>query len=221
VLQDQQFEPVGGNQTVRTDVRLIAATNRDLPALMSQGRFRGDLYYRLNVSTIRLPPLRDRGDDVPLLVQYYLRRFGREMGKDVQTVTPEAMDLLRKYAWPGNVRELQSTIKQALLQATGQVLLPEFLPEAVRGGRAPAAALAGGFAEVSRFVAERLGAGTTDLHGELIARVERQLFAEVLRHTGGNMTQAARVLGITRGTLRTKLAALGLAGERPGSEDAE
>jgi two-component system nitrogen regulation response regulator GlnG len=219
VLQDQQFEPVGSNQTVKTDVRLIAATNRDLPALMSQGRFRGDLYYRLNVSTIRLPPLRERGDDVPLLVQHYLRRFGKEMGKDVQTVAPEAMDFLRRYTWPGNVRELQSTVKQALLRATGQVLLPDFLPDAVRGGaRAPAVA-AGAFPEVSRFVAERLGAGTTDLHGELIARVERQLFADVLRHTGGNMTQAARVLGITRGTLRTKLAALGLAADRAGDDD--
>ncbi len=217
VLQDQHFEPVGGNQTVKTDVRLIAATNRDLPALMAQGRFRGDLYYRLNVSTIRLPPLRDRGDDVPLLLRHYLRRFGREMGKDLQTIDPEALDLLRRYAWPGNVRELQSTIKQALLRATGQVLLPEFLPETLRGRAAPAAT-AGGFAEVSRWVAERLGAGTTDLHGELIARVERQLFAEMLRHTGGNMTQAARVLGITRGTLRTKLAALGLAAAQPADD---
>ncbi len=220
VLQDQTFEPVGGNQTVKTDVRLIAATNRDLPALMAQGRFRGDLYYRLNVSTIRLPPLRDRGDDVPLLIQHYLRRFGREMGKVVQTIDPEAMELLRRYAWPGNVRELQSTVKQGLLRASGQVLLPEFLPESLSaGGRAVVPP--GGFAEVSRWVAERLGAGTTDLHGELISRVERQLFAEVLRHTGGNMTQAARVLGITRGTLRTKLAALGLAADRAAADDAD
>ena len=129
--------------------------------------------------------------------------------------------MLRRYAWPGNVRELQSVVKQALLQATGQVLLPEFLPESLRGGRRAAAVPAGGFAEVSRWVAERLGAGTTDLHGELISRVERQLFAEVLRHTGGNMTQAARVLGITRGTLRTKLAALGLAADRAAADDAD
>jgi two-component system nitrogen regulation response regulator GlnG len=219
VLQDQQFEPVGGSQTVKTDVRLIAATNRDLPALMAQGRFRGDLYYRLNVSTIRLPSLRDRGDDVPLLVQHFLRRFGQEMGKDVHTVAPEAMDFLRRYPWPGNVRELQSVLKQALLDATGKVLLPEFLPEAVRGGARAAAVPAGAFPEVSRWVGERLGAGTTDLHGELIARVERQLFADVLRHTGGNMTQAARVLGITRGTLRTKLAALGLAADRAADDE--
>jgi two-component system nitrogen regulation response regulator GlnG len=219
VLQDQQFEPVGGNQTVKTDVRLITATNRDLPAMMAQGRFRGDLYYRLNVSTIRLPPLRERGDDVPLLVQHFVRRFGREMGKDVQAVAPEAMELLRRYPWPGNVRELQSVLKQALLDGTGQVLLPEFLPAVVRGGIRAAAVPAGGFAEVSRWVAERLAAGTTDLHGELIARVERQLFADVLRHTGGNLSQAARVMGITRGTLRTKLATLGLAADRAADDE--
>jgi two-component system nitrogen regulation response regulator GlnG len=219
VLQDQQFEPVGSGQTVKTDVRLIAATNRDLPALMAQGRFRSDLYYRLNVSTIRLPPLRDRGDDVPLLLRHFLRRFGREMGKDVQTIDPEAMELLRRYPWPGNVRELQSVLKQALLDATGQVLLPDFLPEVVRGGARAAAVPAGAFPDVSRWVAERLGAGTTDLHGELISRVERQLFTDVLRHTGGNMTQAARVLGITRGTLRTKLAALGLAADRAADDE--
>src|SRR5262249_20790592 len=146
VLQDQQFEPVGGNQTVRTDVRLIAATNRDLPALMAQGRFRGDLYYRLNVSTIRLPPLREPGAGVARLVRYYLRRLGQEMGKDVQTVAPEAMDLLRRYPWPGNVRELQSVVKQALLRATGQVLLADFLPESLHDGeRPPVATPAGGF----------------------------------------------------------------------------
>jgi two-component system nitrogen regulation response regulator GlnG len=222
VLQDQQFEPVGGNQTVKTNVRLIAATNRDLPALMAQGRFRGDLYYRLNVSTIRLPSLRERGTDVPLLVQHHLRRFGREMGKDVQTVAPEAMELLRRYAWPGNVRELQSTVKQALLHATGQVLLADFLPEAVRGGqRAAQVVPEGGFADVARFVGDRLRAGTTDLHGELIARVERQLFTDVLRQTGGNLTQAAKMLGITRGTLRTKLATLGMAADKAAVDEGD
>jgi two-component system nitrogen regulation response regulator GlnG len=220
VLQEQRFEPVGGNQTVQSDVRLIAATNRDLPALLAQGRFRPDLYYRLNVSTIHLPPLRERGADVALLANHFLRRFAAEMGKDVKAIAPEALDCLGRYPWPGNVRELQSAIKQGLLQATGQVLLAEFLPDTLRGGAGPgAAAPADGFAELSRFIGERLGAGTSDLHGEVIARVERQLLAEVMRHTGGNQSQAARVLGITRGTLRAKLAALGLA-DRPAPEEA-
>src|SRR6185436_8828920 len=117
LLQEQRFERLGGNETVTTDVRVLAATNQDLEALAAQGRFRQDLYYRLSVFTICLPSLRERGDDLALLVQHYLRRFGRELGKDVETVAPEAMDGLRQYPWPGNVRELQSVLKQALLRA--------------------------------------------------------------------------------------------------------
>src|SRR5438552_5125717 len=129
LLQEQSFERVGGNETVRTDVRLIAATHHDLKADSDQGKFRPDLYYRLGVFTIHLPPLRERGDDLPLLVQYYLRRFSRELGREVREVAPEAMMRLRSHLWPGNIRELQSALKQALLQASGTVLLPSFLPE--------------------------------------------------------------------------------------------
>src|SRR5437588_4607027 len=129
VLQEQAFERVGGNQTVRTNVRLIAATHRDLKAWSEEGRFRPDLYYRLGVFTIHLPPLRERGDDLPLLVRYYLRRFSRELGREVQEVAPEALERLRGYPWPGNIRELQSVLKQALLRASGPTLLAAFLPE--------------------------------------------------------------------------------------------
>src|SRR6478672_6417497 len=133
LLQDQQFERVGGNETIRTDVRLIAATHRDLKAWSEEGRFRPDLYYRLGVFTVHLPPLRERGDDLLMLVQYYLRRFSRELGREVRQVAPEAMTRLRGYSWPGNIRELQSVLKQALLQASGAVLLPAFLPEPLGG----------------------------------------------------------------------------------------
>ena len=129
VLQEQAFERVGGNETIRTDVRLIAATHRDLKAWSDEGKFRLDLYYRLGVFAIHLPPLRERGEDLPLLVQFYLRRVSRELGREVREVAPEALARLRGYAWPGNVRELQSVLKQALLRAHGPVLLPEFLPE--------------------------------------------------------------------------------------------
>src|SRR6266446_914559 len=129
LLQEQSFERVGGNETVHTDVRLIAATHRDLTAWSTEGKFRPDLYYRLGVFTIHLPPLRERADDLPLLVQHYLRRFSRELGRDVRQIAPEALDHLRRYAWPGNIRELQSVLKQALLQASGAVLLPAFLPD--------------------------------------------------------------------------------------------
>src|SRR6202789_3987859 len=133
VIQEQTFERVGGNETVRTDVRLIAATHRDLKAWSVEGKFRPDLYYRLSVFTIHLPPLRERGDDLPVLAQHFLRRYSRELGRDVRQVAPEAMTRLRGYAWPGNIRELQSVLKQALLQASGTALLPTFLPEPLGG----------------------------------------------------------------------------------------
>jgi len=129
LLQEQAFERVGGNETVRTDVRLIAASHRDLKAWSAEEKFRPDLYHRLSVFTIHLPPLRERGDDLPMLVRHYLRRFSRELGREVRDVAPEALEQLRNYPWPGNIRELQSVLKQALLQASGTVLLPAFLPE--------------------------------------------------------------------------------------------
>src|SRR5437868_6180828 len=129
LLQEQAFERVGGNETVRTDVRLIAATHRDLRAWSAEGKFRPDLYYRLSVFTVHLPPLRERGDDLPLLARHYLRRFSRDLGRDVQEFAPEALEHLRGYAWPGNIRGLPSVLKQALLQASGTTLLPAFLPE--------------------------------------------------------------------------------------------
>src|SRR5262249_39715475 len=145
MLQEQAFERVGGNETVRTDVRLIAATHRDLKIWSEQGKFRPDLYYRLNVFTIHLPALRERGDDLQLLARHYLRRFSRELERKVQEAAPEALERLRGYSWPGNVRELQSVLKQAILRATGTVLLPAFLPELSGGpGEAGPAAPAGG-----------------------------------------------------------------------------
>ena len=128
LLQDQVFERLGGNETVRTDVRLIAATHRDLKGWSAEGRFRPDLFYRLGVFTIHLPALRERGDDLPLLVRHFVRRFSVELGRDVREIAQETMDRLCDYSWPGNIRELQSTLKQALLQTVGSVLLPAFLP---------------------------------------------------------------------------------------------
>ena len=139
VLQEQAFERVGGNETIRTDVRLIAATHRDLKAWSDEGKFRPDLYYRLGVFTIHLPPLRERGEDLALLVQFYLRRISRELGREVREVAPEALERLRGYSWPGNVRELQSVLKQAILRAHGPVLLPDFLPELPEAPGEPAA----------------------------------------------------------------------------------
>jgi two-component system nitrogen regulation response regulator GlnG len=230
VLQDQQFQRVGGNEIIQTDVRLIAATNRDLEHMVGTGQFRNDLYYRLNVSTMTLPPLRQRREDVPQLVNYFLKRFNEELGKQVRHVTLEAIQLLEKYPWPGNVRELQSVLKQALLLATGPVLVPEFLPPLVRQDKEsavvpslaeavplPAASPSfpgdGCLEDLRRFIQERLQAGTQNLYDEFTARSDRLLFEQILAHTHGNLTQAARLLGINRGTLRTKLAALGIRSE--------
>jgi len=140
VLQEQTFERVGGNETIRTDVRLIAATHRDLRVWSEEGKFRPDLYYRLGVFTIHLPPLRERGDDLPLLIRHFLRHYSRELGRDVREAAPEALERLRAHSWPGNIRELQSALKQALLRAGGNVLLPAFLPQTLRGGLPASAA---------------------------------------------------------------------------------
>lgn len=216
VLQDQQFERVGGNETIKTDVRVITATNRDLEKMMALGQFRGDLYYRLNVFTIRVPPLRERKEDLRLLVDYFLKRFAPELGKQVQTIDPAALAILSAYSWPGNIRELQSVLKQALLEATGPVLWPDFLPAALTGARPADASVApasGALSDVLELIQQRLKEDPTELYNDVIHQVERVLLAEVLRHTGGNQSQASRLLGITRQTLRNRLAALGMAGK--------
>jgi transcriptional regulator with PAS, ATPase and Fis domain len=213
VLQEQRFERVGGNQTIQTDTRVIAATNRDLGEMVAEGTFREDLFYRLNGFTIELPPLRDREGDVQLLIEHFLVNSGRKMKKDVRTISPEALELLLAYSWPGNVRELQSVIRQTILQTTGPVVLPEFLPKSVRHH---AEAVTSGPAEgslgkeLTEFVDGRIAAGSVELHAELLELMERCLLKRVLEQTGGNQSRAAKILGITRASLRHKLQSLHL-----------
>lgn len=213
VLQDGRFERVGGNETVRTDVRVIAATNRDLAQMVAAGEFRGDLYYRLGIVTITVPPLRERIEDLPLLVEHFLKRFSPEMGKDVYRIAPEALEVLGRHSWPGNIRELQSVLKQALLRTQGPVLVADFLPASVRGEEDPAGSMAGSF-DWEGFLDDRIRVGSQDLYAEALAVMERSLVTRVLRHTGGNQLQAAKILGITRGSLRTKIRTLGISIER-------
>jgi two-component system nitrogen regulation response regulator GlnG len=221
LLQEQAFERVGGNETIRTDVRLIAATHRDLKAWSAEGKFRADLYYRLSVFTIPLPPLRERGDDLPLLVQHYLRRFSRELGRDVRQVAPEALARLRNYSWPGNIRELQSVLKQALLQAQGAVLLPAFLPELSGGsGEASLASPTGKEPGVETFVIrERVTSDVRELYAQAHRELDRLLLPRVLEYTGGSKHEAALLLGIARQTLRLKIRELGLS--LPNASEAE
>ena len=211
LLQEQSFERIGGSETIQTDVRLIAATHRDLPAWSAEGKFRPDLYYRLGVFTIHLPPLRERGDDLPMLVRHYLTRISRELGREVREVAPEALERLRNHSWPGNIRELQSTLKQALLQASGAILLPAFLPELSGkpndSSSAPPVAAEPG---LEAFIRERLVPDADDLYAETHRQVDRLLLIRVLEFTGGNQHQAAQLLGIARQTLRVKLRDLGL-----------
>lgn len=217
VLQDGQFERIGGNESVKTDTRIIAATNRDLETMIGNGQFRSDLFYRLKVYSIHLPPLRERGDDLPLLVDHFLRRFGRELGKETTSISPDALACLVRYSWPGNVRELQSVLKQAILHAAGPILVPEFFPTSIRGDANSPVATSEDLARLNNlhhFVEQRLKADSTNLYAEFQAVTERQLFLHVLRHAQNNLTLSARILGISRNTLRSRLAALGIAIER-------
>lgn len=216
ILQEQRFERVGGGETIQTDVRIIAATNRDLKQMATDGHFREDLYYRLNGFTIKLPPLRERGEDAQLLITRFVQRFGREVGKEVRGLSQDALDILTRYPWPGNVRELQAVLRQALLQTTGPLILPEFLPNDVRffQDRSPSAAPASGgmpASDLQSFVDHQLHKRSHDLYAETIAMVDRYVLARVLKHTRGNQSQAAKLLGITRGSLRNKLRSLHIA----------
>jgi DNA-binding NtrC family response regulator len=212
VLQEQAFERVGGNETVRTDVRLIAASHRDLKVWSAEGKFRPDLYYRLGVFTIQLPPLRERQGDLPLLVQHYIRRFSRELGREVREVAPDALERLRSYSWPGNIRELQSVLKQALLQACGTTLLLAFLPTlpGEPSGPLTASPSAGEDLKLGAFIRQCLASDDGDQYAQAHRRLDRLFLARVLEATGGNQQEAARRLGISRQTLRRRLQELGL-----------
>jgi two-component system nitrogen regulation response regulator GlnG len=211
VIQEQAFERVGGNETIQTDVRLLAATHRDLAAWSAEGKFRPDLYYRLNVFGIHLPPLRERGEDLPALVHHYLRRFSRELGREVHEIAPEALERLRRYSWPGNVRELQSALKQALLRASGTILLPAFLPKHLGGTGDIAPAIAPREVPgLDSFIRGRLGPAACDLYAETHRQVDRLLLPRVLEYTRGSQHKAASLLGIARQTLRLKLREQGL-----------
>jgi DNA-binding NtrC family response regulator len=209
LLQEQTFERVGGSETIQTDVRLIAATHRDLKARAVDERFRGDLYYRLSVFRIDLPPLRERADDLEALVRHCLERYNRELGREVVEVAPQTLDRLRAYSWPGNVRELESVLKRAFLRASGSVLLPNFLPELAEND-APAPPSQRPAFDLDAYIRGRIAAGAADIHAETHAEVDRLLFTRALEFTHGNHREAARVIGISRQTMRTKMRAFGL-----------
>jgi two-component system nitrogen regulation response regulator GlnG len=210
LLQEQTFERVGGTETLRSNVRVLASTHRDLRAWVAEDKFRADLYYRLSVFTIHLPRLRERGTDLEQLVRHYVSRFGRALHRDIREIAPETLDRLRAYPWPGNIRELQSVVKQALLRASGTVLLPAFLPELQTEVTGRAQEPAGELPDLDGRIREQLAREADDIYVETHRLVDRLLLVRALEQSGGNQREAARLLGISRQTMRTKLRSLGL-----------
>jgi transcriptional regulator with PAS, ATPase and Fis domain len=197
-LEEKTFKRVGGLADVRVDVRVIAATNRQLEAEVEAGKFREDLFYRLQVMPIMLPPLRERAGDIPLLVSYYVDRYNREFKKRVRGVTPEAMALLEQYRWPGNIRELRNTIERAMLLMDREWIEPDNLSTLSRS------------AATLQF---RLPA-----KGVVLEEVERQLLIQALERAGGNQTHAGQLLGINRDQVRYRIEKFGLT--KPGAPGA-
>jgi two-component system response regulator HydG len=186
VLQERELQRVGGQETIRTDVRIITATNKNLEAEVAAGHFREDLYYRLNVVVLDVPPLRERQGDIPLLTEYFLRRFAERNRRQVSGVTPECMDVLNRYPWPGNVRELEHSIERGVILMRGDYLDLGSLPLAIQrwaGGNAP----------------------RESDEPPTLREAEKVLILKTLEETGGNRSEAARRLQITRKTLLNKL----------------
>jgi len=204
VLQERCITRLGGLEPVPVDVRIIAATNQDLHARMKQGLFREDLFYRLNVVPVWVPPLRQRKEDIPLLVEHFLAKFRGEMGKPVRTITPEALELLLAHDWPGNVRQLENVIERAMVMASGTAIQPEHIQIQMPTDRTGAEA----------------GVAKIRLEGrnmrEVIQEVEREAIRRMLEKTGGNKVQAAKLLGISRRALLYKIEAYQLDAQEDG-----
>lgn len=195
VLQEREFERVGGNETIHVDVRVISATNRDLEDMIRKGTFREDLFYRLNVISIKIPPLRERKSDIPPLVSYFISKYAKENNKEVENLSKEAMDVLIKYNYPGNVRELENAIERAVIMSRGKVITLDDLPIHIKA---------------SKYDSKQdyeLKGETLD---EIVENVERQLIASALVKANGNQSKAAEILGINERNLRYKIKKYGM-----------
>ncbi|MBX3157708.1 MAG: sigma-54-dependent Fis family transcriptional regulator [Deltaproteobacteria bacterium] len=184
-LQEHEFERVGGTQTIRVDVRVIAATNRNLTEEVAKGRFREDLYYRLNVVAIEMPPLRDRRTDIPALAKFFVDRYAKENGKTIEAIAPETLQVLQAYDWPGNVRELENAIERAVVLSKGTSIEARELPSHIRPKATPA--------------------GMPLIPGATMAELERFAILETLKATGGSTSKAAEMLGISTRTVQYRL----------------
>lgn len=204
-LQESEFERVGGLKTIKVDVRLVTATNRDLPKAIAAGLFREDLFYRLNVVPIELPPLRERTEDIPALVRHFLDRYNARLQKSVEGISPEALDVLSRYPWPGNIRELENVVERTLLFADGATIEADGLPPDLRESS--------GTIPPMPIPPIHLPAGETglkDVVRETTSRLEREYISRALEETGSNVTQAAKLLKISRKSLQNKMKQFGL-----------
>ena len=188
VLQEQQFERVGGTESITVDTRIIAATNKELDKEVEANRFREDLYYRLNVVPIQLPPLRDRKEDIPPLAEYFLKFYREKNHREIEQLLPEALDLMMRYDWPGNVRELENTIERGVIIARSEYLTPDELPPNIRQ-----------IAELTTGYDSEVTVGNT------LKEMEKEFIAQTLASVAGNRTRTAKLLGITRKTLQNKI----------------
>jgi two-component system response regulator PilR (NtrC family) len=186
VLQERRFRRVGGLEEMQADIRVIAATNQDLTRLISEGRFREDLFYRINVIPISLPPLRERREDIPLLAEHFLGKYNEQMGKEIAAISHQALELLRQYDWPGNIRELENVMERAVALEPTPTILPDSLPTVIRGN----------VPQVPTSTAEGLPASGFDLEAH-VKEIERGYIAEALKKAGGVQVKAAELLGMS------------------------
>jgi nitrogen regulation protein NR(I) len=216
VLQSGTFERVGGNQPIKVDVRIIAATNKPLEQAVAARQFREDLFYRLNVVRIHMPPLRERREDIRLLVNYFLKKFAKGQPGPPISIAPAALKALEKYHWPGNVRELENVIRRALVMAKGEAILPSDLTAEITGQGAPASlslpttAGEGVLGDVAQVARQLFQWAKRDPKLRVISAVERELVIQALKETDGNQVHAAKLLGITRATLRKRVEKFGI-----------
>ncbi|HND50765.1 MAG TPA: sigma-54 dependent transcriptional regulator [Pirellulaceae bacterium] len=211
LLQDGKFERVGGSETLHVDVRIIAATNKNIEAMIEAKQFRLDLYYRLRGVTIHLPALRDRKDDIPELAHYFLFRFNRDLGASVTSIAEETLERLADYSWPGNIRELQAVLREALIRAAGSTLLPEFLPEQItRMSSKPEPQMTGlgepmSWEAIGALVKAELKRGATGVYRRALRHFDRLVVGEAMQKAAGNQVAASQLLGLSRPTLRAKI----------------
>jgi two-component system, NtrC family, nitrogen regulation response regulator GlnG len=223
VLQENEFYRVGGRDPIRVDVRIIAATHQNLELAVTQKRFREDLYYRLNVVPLHIPPLRERREDIPLLIDYFLQRFEAELGTGRKFLSNEVREILLSYHWGGNIRELENVMKRAMVLTTSSVILSQHLPESIRGGAKEV-----DDADILRRLVERKAralflnaqaVGSGEIYHIILSEIERFLLQVILDETDGNQLRTADLLGINRNTLRKKIRTLGVEVRRASKSD--